>query len=266
MEDEAQYQTPLSRPAPGQLLAEAREARGWSIGEVAMRLKFSPRQLEALEADAYHALPGPAIVRGMVRNYAKALGMDSQPLIADLEHRLHSDPMTLMARDMHVPFSEPRKGTRLYLGLAIVATLAVGVFAAQRWYEERRAAAAGATTTTTTPARAPIVTSTQPPLAVEPRSETPTPGAPATSAQDTLPGNKRVEFSFDDEAWVEVTDASGRILLAQLNAAHSRTAVEGKPPFDLVVGNASAVHVIYDGNAVDIREATRNEVARLRLD
>ena len=39
--------------------------------EIALRLKFSPKQIEALEADRYDALAGPAFVRGMIRAYAK---------------------------------------------------------------------------------------------------------------------------------------------------------------------------------------------------
>lgn len=260
MDEEAQIQPPLSKPAPGQLLAEGREARGWSVGEVAMRLKFSPRQIEALEADAYHALPEPAIIRGMVRNYAKALGVDAAPLIADLEQRLHADPMTLMVPGMHVPFSEPRKSTRLYLGVSIVVLLAVGVFAVQWWFEQRRSAAPAAQKAAPAPVVAPV--SIDPPAGVE--SPAGVPAAPST--EEAILGNKRVEFSFDDEAWVEVTDASGKILLAQLNAAQSRTAVEGKPPFNIVIGNANAVHVLYDGSSVDMRAATRNDVARLKLD
>ncbi|MDX1377181.1 MAG: helix-turn-helix transcriptional regulator, partial [Burkholderiales bacterium] len=57
--------------APGAVLAQARVARGLSREAVAQQLKFSPRQIEALEAGRFDALPGIAVVRGMVRGYAR---------------------------------------------------------------------------------------------------------------------------------------------------------------------------------------------------
>ncbi|MGB8435790.1 MAG: helix-turn-helix transcriptional regulator, partial [Burkholderiales bacterium] len=51
---------------PGRILAAARTERGMSISEVAQRLKFSIRHIEALEADRYDALPSGPFVRGMI--------------------------------------------------------------------------------------------------------------------------------------------------------------------------------------------------------
>jgi cytoskeleton protein RodZ len=78
----------LPAPTPGRALAEARAAHGMTVSEVAVRLKFSPKQLEALEADRYDALAGPAFVRGMIRGYAKLVGIDAAPLIGTLQQRV----------------------------------------------------------------------------------------------------------------------------------------------------------------------------------
>jgi cytoskeleton protein RodZ len=66
----------------GQMLTEAREARGLSVPEVAAQLRLSVRQVEALEADDYDKLPGITFLRGFVRNYAKLLQVDPAPLLA----------------------------------------------------------------------------------------------------------------------------------------------------------------------------------------
>ncbi|WP_287367560.1 helix-turn-helix transcriptional regulator, partial [Thauera sp.] len=60
--------------SPGAVLRAAREARGESVSEVAFALKLNPRQIAALEADNFSALPGMAFVRGFLRNYARYLG------------------------------------------------------------------------------------------------------------------------------------------------------------------------------------------------
>jgi cytoskeleton protein RodZ len=41
--------------------------------------------------------------------------------------------------------------------------------------------------------------------------------------------------------------------------------VRGRPPFELVIGNAAHVRLTYDGNPVDLEPHIRGEVARLTL-
>ncbi|HEY5801698.1 MAG TPA: helix-turn-helix transcriptional regulator, partial [Burkholderiaceae bacterium] len=73
------------RTKPGTVLSRQREALGWSVEQVAEQLKMAPRQVLALEADDYAALPGLAIVRGFIRAYAKILKIDAAPLVAMIE-------------------------------------------------------------------------------------------------------------------------------------------------------------------------------------
>ena len=72
--------------------------------EVALRLKFSPRQIEALESEHYDVLRGPAMVRGMIRAYAKLLGADPAPFLDALHQQLNAGPVTMQPRAMEVPF------------------------------------------------------------------------------------------------------------------------------------------------------------------
>ena len=65
----------------GGAIRAARESQGLSVHEIANRLKLSPKQIDAIEADHFAALPEPTIVRGFIRNYAKLLKIDAQPLL-----------------------------------------------------------------------------------------------------------------------------------------------------------------------------------------
>ena len=65
----------------GGALHAARENQGLTVHEIASRLRLSPKQIEAIEADNYATLPEPTIVRGFIRNYAKLLKIDAQPLL-----------------------------------------------------------------------------------------------------------------------------------------------------------------------------------------
>jgi cytoskeleton protein RodZ len=86
------------------------------------------------------------------------------------------------------------------------------------------------------------------------------------SADNTLPpGQHRIVFRSEGEAWLEVKDGSGRMLISALNPAGAERSVRGQPPFEIVIGNASSVRMTYDGKPVDLRPHTRVEVARFTL-
>ena len=65
----------------GEMLRTTREGRGLTLVDVAQALKLTQRQVEALESERFDALPGAAFARGFLRNYARLLGLDPEPLI-----------------------------------------------------------------------------------------------------------------------------------------------------------------------------------------
>lgn len=94
----------MNLPSVGALLRQAREARGLEVGDIAQALKLGPRQVESLELDAWSDLPGTTFIRGFVRNYARLLGIDAAPLMAQLESRLDRPADTL-----NVPEATPAR-------------------------------------------------------------------------------------------------------------------------------------------------------------
>lgn len=261
--------------SPGRKLAAARAARGLTVTEIALRLKFAPKQIEALEADHYDALAGPAFVRGMVRAYAKVVGLDADALVAELR----ASPRTLIGptvsgpRGIGVPMPRgPRKGSLVYVVLSILVVVAVGGVLAEWLLQPPQSLRAAAPKPGVTPAPAPpavqreVVT----PLPVQ-AAEAP---APAPAASQPIAGSrtvetvltaKRIELSFNRESWVEIRDAEGRIVFSQLNPAGTQRQVEGVAPFSLVIGNAHGVRLRYNESDVDLLPFTRTDVARLTL-
>jgi cytoskeleton protein RodZ len=128
---------------PGKILAAQREAMGWSVEQVADQLKMAVRQVVALEAGEYTALPGPAVTRGFVRAYAKLVKLDPAPLVAKIE--MDTPPaadLTANAAAMRRPspasFSEskfPARGKRSALPLAwILGAVVVIAAGAAAWH------------------------------------------------------------------------------------------------------------------------------------
>lgn len=65
----------------GQELREEREARHISIEEIATSTKIVSRYLEALEDDRLDIMPGGFFIKGIIRAYAKAIGLDPEKVL-----------------------------------------------------------------------------------------------------------------------------------------------------------------------------------------
>jgi cytoskeleton protein RodZ len=242
-----------------------------TVTEVALRLKFSPRKIEALESDRYEILPAPTIVRGMIRGYAKLVGLDPKPLVAGLQRELEQGPPTtaIRPRAMDVPFPrEPRRGSLVYVLLSALVVVAVGSVVVEWLLRPDAPPDAPRPVARAAPAPAPLATPTPaaPAVPVVIREQTPAPVPVAVpELRESIVTAKRIELVFTDESWVEIRDAEGRVVFSQLNAPGTRRKVEGAAPFSLVIGNATGVRLRYNDADIDLAPYTRIDVARLTL-
>jgi cytoskeleton protein RodZ len=276
MNQAAETDVPSVKAGPGRLLAQLRAERKLSIADVAQRLKYGVRQIEALEAEEFDKLPGATFVRGMVRGYAKLLETDPEPVLGALDERYIPGEVDLDLRDKGIPFARTgKRGTRTYLALSVLALVVVaGVL-----YEWRAGAFPWARFESDAPA--PQAQSKAPP--VTPPAAPPAPvevaAAPATSVVETpaaqvqqpsgggggVVPEARIRLEFNRESWVEIRDRDGKALMSQLNAAGTRRVVLGRPPLSLVIGNGAAVRLTYNDKPVDLKPYIEIEVARLTL-
>lgn len=75
---------PVGVDSPGSVLRSAREALGLSRREIAEALNLLESTIVAIEDDDSARQPEPVFLRGYVRNYAKLLRIDPEPLVAAL--------------------------------------------------------------------------------------------------------------------------------------------------------------------------------------
>ena len=270
--------------AAGRLLARLRTEQKLSVADVAQRLKYAVRQIEALEAEEFSRLPGTTFVRGMIRGYAKLLDIDPEPLLRSLEKRQIPGTATVDLRAKRVPFPDgtKRRGTRTYAILSLLVLVAVGgvlyewqtggLPALPRLAQLQAVAQAPAPpepapeapvarvdAAPEKPAAPAPVAAPAPPVAKAPAA------SPMKDVKSSIPGKGRIFMAFADEAWVEIMDGDGQLLMAQLNPAGSNRLVTGNPPFSMVIGNAVAVRVVYNEKAVDLTPYVKVEVARFTL-
>jgi len=278
MSETAEPVAPPVDAGPGQMLAQLRVERKLSIADVAQRLKYGARQIEALEAEEFDKLPGATFVRGMVRGYAKLLDTDPQPVLDALDQRYIPAEIDLDLRDKGIPFAHSGKGgTRAYLGLSVLVLIVLaGVL-----YEWRAGAFPWVRIASDTPpppqstARAAAKPAEQPPAQpvaqpAETIAPAPVPSAATESAaappQQPSRSEGRIRLDFDSESWVEIKERDGRMLMSQLNSRGTRAVIIGRPPLSLVIGNAAAVRLSYNDKPVDLKPYIQVEVARLTLE
>ncbi len=77
---------------PGTILRRAREAKGLDIVAVAAMLHLSEFKVKAIEADDFSSLPEPVFVRGYLKNYARILGEQVDPVL-DAYTNFSSEPV-----------------------------------------------------------------------------------------------------------------------------------------------------------------------------
>ncbi len=268
--DEATEDGAPDAPTLGTILRQAREAKGQSIADVVQVIRFSARQIEALERDDYASLPGSTAVRGLVRNYAKFLKLDAAPLLAQLDPAVPVPEADVRPPTNMGEAEQPTIVDRIPLpwvaGVAVAMILALGGY----WYaslpgealpgkapqsaavapEQPKAAIPGAVVPLVQPE--PAVVTGAPPLAA---------GVPVAP----LPaGGLRVEF--DDRSWIEIRDATQRVVFVGEYPAGTRQNVDGKAPFQVWIGKASGVRLFMGERSIDLKPHTREEVARFTLE
>ncbi len=131
---------------PGAVLSAARKAQALTVEQVASHLNLAPRQVVALEADDFAALPGMVIARGFLRGYAKFLRLDPVALLSLLGEQNQPASSAPMRHALSGSFSESRlpsqgaPGTRgkslpVVAGIAVLVAAAAGSYALGWWPE-----------------------------------------------------------------------------------------------------------------------------------
>jgi len=123
----------------GALLRESREKMSMSPTDIAGKLRMGLKQVMALENSDYAALPTGTFLRGFVRNYAKAVGLNANEVLALLE-KTHSGAAAVKASSVVVPSQHnikvPAPGGELATpnGRAFVIGIVVLLLLGAVWY------------------------------------------------------------------------------------------------------------------------------------
>ncbi|HWK61799.1 MAG TPA: helix-turn-helix transcriptional regulator [Eoetvoesiella sp.] len=124
----------------GATLRALRRAKQLSVAEVSARLKYSVRQLEALEAEQWELLPTGVPLRGLVKNYGRLLEADVDALIVMLEREVGIpgvQPIVLpsaamSSSDMAMQSDMGQRSSWGWLVVIVVLLIVAGFYAIER--------------------------------------------------------------------------------------------------------------------------------------
>jgi len=322
--------TPPTEEAPAESLGErfrhARVAQGLSLETLSAQLKITPRKITAIEEGRFADLPQGPYLRGIIRNYAKALQLDPAAAVEAFERAI--GPVSRAADfslrpALGTPFSQRPASSRdsslgRFMLTATIALIVVAIFITWSGTTSFKTAtamisslaangtvarvhrvtltpaanSAAATALRSTPVSDQDASQNR---AVQPAiaSQTLTPpSAPSTddtasssqsseentvasanvsagtSTESTATDGGRaaaITLRFQDDSWVEIKQADGKVLLSQEVSSGSQKSLEGSPPFEIIIGNAPGTTLEYHGSAIDLTPYTHDRVARLTL-
>ena len=237
----------------GRRLREAREAAGLSLADVGERLKMPVRVVESLEREDWSRLGAPVFVRGQLRSYSRLLGLTTEPIVvasgvapvapAELQPRTYTPPMQRFAE----------QASRRFVYVVLTAAIVVPVWLATRPHLAQVTAQTASldvsvpqSTHAASEAAQPMVASLTPLPAPQPASET-------------------LALKLSAQSWVQVTGPDGRVLESGMLDAGQQREYRADQVAHVVIGNASAAEVRWNGEVQDLASFQRANVARFTV-
>lgn len=264
--------TATAASALGALLRQAREQKGLSIGEVAERLKFSARRVEALENGDYQGLPEPVFIKGLLRTYIRFLELDEQAVAEKLQQifpsaTLHESkavpPADLSFRDTPVKKNVPA----WIIGVVILVVIGIAVYAWQSKSsaENARQTAAASQETGAQAASLPAVEASN--VKVVPMSSSDVAASAGQTAQnnrsasDAAPaaanGTQTLVVSLKNRSWLQVSDAQGKVLISDVVPGNTEKRFDGTAPYKVIIGYALGARVQFAGKDVPVPNSSK---------
>ena len=233
----------------GARLRAAREKRGLTLLQAAERLHLDAGIVQALEAENFTALGADVYVRGHLRRYAEAVGESPTQL-----QELYADSRQVLRPDLtRIPRGQPEKSSSWLLLPAVLLVVGFAMAGLLWWLLTLPGEKAHALPARPTPAAAAAdaAPGTEQPAFPAPAGTNAAPagGSPAGPSTGTGP-QARLDLNFSGASWVDISDVHGRHLLHGLIEAGSTRSLMGSAPLLVVLGNAPAVTLRLNGQAV----------------
>lgn len=285
----------------GEVLLAERNAKKLTQKDVSNNLRISIKQISALENNDFDDLPEPMITRGFIRNYARLLELDADPLLDSYRARVPGKSPKALSVQSSMYQVMSGKDSQPWLKYILGSILVLLFLLAWIFYidympkpaksplgkvsdvvdvtppstemplpeialpaAERQAGADIPVATDPAALAAAESVPVNPATANNANTMTPTSSLPAAPAATA---SKALNFSVTEKTWINISDKSGKVVYERILPAGASDSLSGEPPFNVVIGNAKATVLSYKGQAVNLATSTtENNVARIKLE
>jgi len=233
----------------GEILRQARETKGWSLGQAEEATKIRVRYLKALEEEQYSVLPGSTYTKGFLRTYARHLGLDPDAVIAQYKATTAGEVAPPPAAPLAPIATRP-----IWLRPAVAAIMAVlaviAVIGIAHWSSPEGQTANQSYSPPPVPST-PKVESTQPavPKPGQAQAQSSSPGT--TSAVTAAEQQGLIaQLVFTQNCWL-VVEADGQLVLQGTYAPGTTKELRANEKITLVtVGNAGGLTITLNGKTL----------------
>lgn len=290
-------------PSPGALLCAQRETLELTIQQVADKLNLTMHYVRCLESDSYDKLPGDVFVRGYIRAYANLLQLDAPQVIAVYNEFTNKKlarkeeaikRYTRRRRDKNRPWIIVSGVAFVGVALALWYfnagtstdeplgnTAAPGIDSVPLFAEtpslpassaDSQAVDAGMETEMESSADDSVITDetmTGDEPAIDGANGSTLGAAPEQNSNLislSWGGDDSVQLEFAEDSWVEVEHRGSNQAHRELRVSGETLLIQGTAPFSILLGNARAVTLTFNGRRVDISSNIRaDNTARLSI-
>ncbi|UOO80854.1 DUF4115 domain-containing protein [Uruburuella testudinis] len=255
----------------GEKLRIAREKRGFSIGEVAERLKLPARQIEGLESGNYEGLPELVFVRGFLRTYARFLELDDNEVAGYLDRIMPQSRHNVYAAErkhaesLNYQQTEIKKSfPKWVFGILLLAAIAGGVYAWQSKSNAENEKQADSSSTALNEVAAPNLQASNVSVVAMSSDAEQTITASAASAPSAAASQAASAagepVAAADELVVKVRyrsnlvikDKDGQFVVNRIVPAGSEHRFQGAAPYDVWIGYAIGATASYGGQNIAV--------------
>lgn len=284
----------------GERFRSIRESRGISREEMSRRLRVSPRVIQDIESDQWDRLGASVYVRGHLTSYAKILGVPTVVVSLALQSL---EPPAPLALTVSAPASDSwwsrYSSAATYVVLTLLLAIPIFTMVPKRGVnspiplvrsmednevgpsirepenvspllpQPSSSTPLSAVDFVGPPERASGSAALNPPLLPtqnsEPLMASMTPIGNMAQKPELGAGAHRIELSFTEDSWLELVDSNGTKLAYGIARAGETRQHLVSTSVAMSIGNVGGVRLNVDGEAVDLQQFARLNVARLKL-
>ncbi|MCM0760121.1 MULTISPECIES: RodZ domain-containing protein [Sporomusa] len=231
----------------GELLRAERLKKDLSIKDVESAISIRALYLNAIEEGNYGVIPGEVYVKGFIRNYATFLGLDPQQVMEI--YRQNKGQVTESVPEssqQEEPVSRPPQSGNAWFKWLGIAVVAAGIVAGVTWWSS------GSQKPVPTPPSQSAAPKQPEPAMQQPAAQQPA-SNPMPSTQSALPVQPAakviVNVKYNSQCWTQVM-ADGKEIYEGIPKRGESLTWEAVNTLTAKFGNAGAVEVVYNGNAV----------------